>query len=124
MKTLGCLIHPYLTTDKHSYSCICDDVLSKPVLDHISIKLTHSNLNLEIILMAVILYQIIIEWPAHCFKSFGLFWQVTLEGSVHIATGLMISEETLEEMYDIIKLILYVIRDICTMCITLTVMAI
>jgi hypothetical protein len=47
-----------------------------------------------------------------------------LEGSVHIATGLMLSEEPLEDMYDIIKLILYVIRDICTMCITLTVMAI
>jgi hypothetical protein len=47
-----------------------------------------------------------------------------LEGSVHITTGLMLSEETLEEMYDIIKLILYAICDICTVCITLTVMAI
>jgi hypothetical protein len=47
-----------------------------------------------------------------------------LEGSVHIATGFMLSEETLEEMYDIIKLILYAICDICTVCITLTVMAI
>lgn len=74
--------------------------------------------------MAVILYQIIIEWPAQCFKSFDLFWWVTLEGSVHITTGLMLSEGPLEEMYDIIKLILYAICDICTMCITLTVMAI